>query len=67
MDLIGCLVEPADFVVSGVASESLNGACESFWEPDLEPEELFETISQSLMTALDRDCLSGWGAVVYIM
>ncbi|KAF9918925.1 Proteasome subunit beta type-3 [Lobosporangium transversale] len=32
-----------------------------------EPEELFETISQSLMNAVDRDCLSGWGAEVTVI
>eukprot|EP00960_Hanusia_phi_P076811 768613-Hanusia_phi.AAC.3 len=34
---------------------------------DLEPEELFETVSQCLLAGQDRDCLSGWGAVVHIM
>lgn len=32
-----------------------------------EPEDLFETISQTLLNALDRDALSGWGAVVHVM
>jgi len=32
-----------------------------------EPEDLFETVSQSLMNAVDRDALSGWGAIVYIL
>jgi 20S proteasome subunit beta 3 len=32
-----------------------------------EPEDLFETISQTLLNAVDRDALSGWGAVVHIM
>ena len=31
------------------------------------PDDLFETISQALMNAFDRDAVSGWGAVVYIM
>lgn len=30
-------------------------------------EQLFETISQSLLNAVDRDALSGWGAHVYII
>ena len=41
--------------------------CESLYEPNLEPEDLFETISQALLNAVDRDALSGWGAVVYIV
>lgn len=67
MDLIGCINFAKDFVVSGTASQNLYGMCESLWEPDLEPEDLFETISQALLNAQDRDALSGWGAVVHIM
>jgi len=32
-----------------------------------EAEELFETISQALLSSVDRDCLSGWGGHVYIV
>ena len=32
-----------------------------------EAEDLFETISQSHLSAVDRDCLAGWGAVVYVL
>jgi len=32
-----------------------------------EPEDLFETISQTLMNAVDRDAFSGWGAIVHVM
>ena len=35
--------------------------------PRQEPEDLFETISQTLLAAVDRDCISGWGAVVHVM
>ncbi|CAA3023502.1 proteasome subunit beta type-3-A [Olea europaea subsp. europaea] len=56
-----------DFVVAGTASESLYGACESMFKPDMEPEELFETISQALLSSVDRDCLSGWGGHVYVV
>ncbi|KAF9985027.1 proteasome core particle subunit beta 3 [Modicella reniformis] len=66
-DLIGCLDFAEDFSVSGTTSNQLFGMCESLWEPDLEPEELFETISQALMNAVDRDCLSGWGAEVIVI
>ncbi|KAL9173182.1 hypothetical protein ABFS82_03G096800 [Erythranthe guttata] len=56
-----------DFVVAGTASESLYGACESMYRPDMEAEELFETISQALISSIDRDCLSGWGGHVYLV
>ncbi|KAJ2339717.1 proteasome core particle subunit beta 3 [Coemansia sp. RSA 2618] len=66
-DLIGCLSCPDDFVVAGTASDNLFGMCESLWEPNLGPEELFETISQAMLNAVDRDAMSGWGAVVHII
>lgn len=66
-DLIGAIEFSKDFVVGGTATDQLYGMCESLFEPDLEPEDLFETISQALMNAVDRDPISGWGAVVYII
>jgi len=67
IDLIGCPNEPEDFVVAGTCTEQLYGMCEALWEPDLEPDDLFETISQALINAVDRDAISGWGAIVHIM
>lgn len=66
-DLIGCLNFAKDFVVAGTASEKLFGVAEGLWEPDLEPEDLFETISQTMMNAVDRDAFSGWGVIVHIL
>ncbi|TIC06881.1 N-terminal nucleophile aminohydrolase [Wallemia mellicola] len=66
-DLIGCLNFAKDFVVSGTASDKMFGMAESLWEPDLEAEDLFETISQTLLNGVDRDALSGWGAVVHVI
>ncbi|KAK6370474.1 proteasome core particle subunit beta 3 [Lithohypha guttulata] len=66
-DSIGCIDFAKDFIVAGTASDQLFGTCEGLWEPDLGPDELFETISQALLNAVDRDALSGWGAHVYIV
>jgi 20S proteasome subunit beta 3 len=66
-DLIGCINFAKDFVVAGTASSTLFGVAEGLWEPDLEPEDLFETISQTMLNALDRDAYSGWGVVVHVM
>ncbi|THG92846.1 hypothetical protein EW026_g8202 [Hermanssonia centrifuga] len=66
-DLIGCLNFAKDFVVAGTASEKLFGVAEGLWEPDLEAEDLFETISQTLLNAVDRDAFSGWGAIVHVI
>ncbi|XP_054165914.1 proteasome subunit beta type-3-like [Oppia nitens] len=67
MDLIGCIDESDDFVLAGTAEEQAFGMCETLWEPDLEPDDLFETISQALVNAVDRDAMSGWGAIVYVI
>ncbi|XP_024379752.1 proteasome subunit beta type-3 [Physcomitrium patens] len=66
-DLIGAKQLAKDFVVSGTASESLYGACESMYKPDLGPDELFEVISQALLASVDRDCISGWGGIVHVV
>ncbi|GMM44962.1 proteasome core particle subunit beta 3 [Pichia kluyveri] len=66
-DSIGCIDFAKDFIVSGTASDQLFGICEALYEPNMESEDLFECISQSLLNAADRDALSGWGAVVYIV
>mmetsp|Transcript_913 Transcript_913/g.1983 ORF Transcript_913/g.1983 Transcript_913/m.1983 type:complete len:206 (-) Transcript_913:59-676(-) len=67
MDLLGASSNDDSFVVCGTSAESLLGTCETFYQPGLGPDDLFETISQCLLSALDRDCLSGWGAEVYIL
>ncbi|CAB3368097.1 proteasome subunit beta type-3 [Cloeon dipterum] len=67
MDLIGCINEPEDFVVAGSCTEQLYGMCEALWEPNLKPDDLFETCSQAIVNAFDRDAVSGWGAIVHII
>eukprot|EP01115_Flamella_aegyptia_P013513 TRINITY_DN723_c0_g1_i1.p1 TRINITY_DN723_c0_g1~~TRINITY_DN723_c0_g1_i1.p1 ORF type:complete len:206 (-),score=60.97 TRINITY_DN723_c0_g1_i1:76-693(-) len=68
MDLIGALLFAEDFVLCGsTASEQMFGICESLYRPNMEPEDLFETISQCLLSAVDRDALSGWGGIVHIL
>uniref|UniRef100_A0A1L8DSS7 Proteasome subunit beta n=1 Tax=Nyssomyia neivai TaxID=330878 RepID=A0A1L8DSS7_9DIPT len=67
MDLIGCPNNPNDFVVTGTCAEQLYGMCETLWEPNLGPNELFEVIAQAMVNAFDRDAISGWGATVYII
>mmetsp|Transcript_76644 Transcript_76644/g.248091 ORF Transcript_76644/g.248091 Transcript_76644/m.248091 type:complete len:207 (+) Transcript_76644:83-703(+) len=66
-DFIGAMSKAHDFVVSGTSSEQLFGVCESFWRPNMDKDELFETLSQCLLSAVDRDCLAGWGGVVHII
>ena len=37
------------------------------YKDNMEPEELFEVISQCLLASVDRDAYSGWGGIVYII
>eukprot|EP00162_Nutomonas_longa_P000138 comp10169_c0_seq1/m.12130 comp10169_c0_seq1/g.12130 ORF comp10169_c0_seq1/g.12130 comp10169_c0_seq1/m.12130 type:complete len:205 (+) comp10169_c0_seq1:50-664(+) len=67
MDLLGAGATTEDFVVAGTSTEQLYGACEAFFKPDMSPEQLFETISQAILAATDRDCTAGWGAVVHVI
>jgi len=67
MDLIGAISASDDFVCAGTASDELMGVCESFWRPDMDKDELFETLAQCMLDGVDRDCLSGWGGVVHII
>ena len=67
MDLIGAMVFTDDFVVAGTPSENLYGMCESLYRPNLEHQELFEVISQAMLSATDRDALSGWGVLVHVI
>ncbi len=66
-DSIGCLTESGEFQVAGTSNELLYGTCEAFYKENMESDQLFETLSQCLVSAIDRDCLSGWGGVVYLM
>ncbi|WAR07493.1 PSB3-like protein, partial [Mya arenaria] len=61
LDLIGCPMVTEDFVVSGTCGEQMYGMCETLYKPNQEPDDLFETISQCLLNAVDRDAVSGWG------
>ncbi|RHY83858.1 hypothetical protein DYB37_011066 [Aphanomyces astaci] len=67
MDCLGCEMFTKDYVCAGTMEEALHGMCESLFRPDMEPEDLFETISQCLLSACNRDALAGWGGVVHIL
>ena len=43
------------------------GMCEALFKPDMEPDVLFETLAQALLSSVDRDAMSGWGGVVHII
>jgi 20S proteasome subunit beta 3 len=67
MDMIGAQSFSKSFVCSGAASKSLYGTAEALWKPDLEPDELAEVCGKAFQSALERDCLSGYGVLVYLV
>lgn len=67
MDSIGAAEICNDFVVAGTMPEALMGICESLYRPDMDPDELFEIISQCMLSGVNRDSLSGWGAIVHVI
>ncbi|KAF3816850.1 hypothetical protein GH733_014198 [Mirounga leonina] len=54
----------------GLGRVSRNSICQALVQALvslLEPEHLFETISQAMLNAVDRDAVSGMGVIVHIM
>jgi len=66
-DMLGAQSTSTSFVCSGVASRSLHGTAEALWRPNLDGEELVEVCGRAFVSALERDILSGYGAVVYLI
>ncbi|EAL72236.1 proteasome subunit beta type 3 [Dictyostelium discoideum AX4] len=67
MDLIGASVATDDFLVVGTMTPAMYGVCETLYKKDMNEDDLFETISQCMLASLDRDALSGWGAIVHVI
>lgn len=66
-DMLGAQSSSQSFVCSGVASRSLHGTAEALWKPNLNDDELVEVCGKAFLSALERDILSGYGAVVYLI
>ena len=67
MDMIGAQSFSTSFVCAGAASKSLYGTAEALWKPKLEANELVEVCGKAFQSALERDCLSGYGILVYLI
>jgi len=57
----------ATFCCLGTAVPSLYGAAQAFWRPNLEAPELARTAARAFLAACERDCLSGYGARLYLI
>lgn len=67
MDCIGAKSVSKAFVCAGAASTSIFGTAEALWKPDLSRDELVQVCGNAFLSALERDCLSGYGAVLYLI
>lgn len=67
MDIIGAKSQSSSFVCAGVASKSLYGTAEAYWKPNMNEDELVEVCAKAFLSALERDCLSGYGATIYLI
>ena len=66
-DVLGAQSTSKSFVCSGAASKSLYGTAEAMWRPNLTPEELVQVCGRAFSSGLERDCLSGYGAIIYLI
>jgi len=66
-DLLGAQSRSDAFVCAGLASKSLYGTAEALWKPKLPKEDLARMCGKAFLSALERDCLSGYGAMVYLI
>ena len=66
-DSIGTQADTEFFAVSGTAGDNFTTLCEAYYKKDLKPEELEDTIANTLVSGNDRDILSGMGGKVYLM
>lgn len=67
MDIIGAVSNSIKFSVSGANSNGLYGVCESLWKPEMSEKELFKIVCKCIHFTTNRDCLSGWGAIIHII
>jgi 20S proteasome subunit beta 3 len=67
MDVIGATSLSSDFACGGAATSSLYGTAEAFWRPHMDRDELVHVVAKAFVAALERDCLSGYGALVYLL
>ncbi|XP_037944237.1 proteasome subunit beta type-3-like [Teleopsis dalmanni] len=67
MDLLGCLSYPPDYIICGSPNCQAYSLSEMLWKPNLEPDQLFEVISQTILNSLLRDTNSSNDATVHVL
>lgn len=66
-DMIGAKSLSHSFVCAGVAASSLYGTAQAHWVEDLSPLQLLRVCTTAFQSAMERDCFSGYGILVYLI
>ena len=66
-DSIGSAANTTGYTCAGTASANYFALCESYYKENLEVQELTDIVSNVLVSGCDRDILSGWGGIVYVL
>ena len=66
-DSIGCQTDTEDFAVGGTAGENFYALCESYYKKDISENEMSDIIGNIVVSGVDRDIMSGWGAMTYVL
>eukprot|EP00592_Proboscia_alata_P019991 CAMPEP_0194422868 /NCGR_PEP_ID=MMETSP0176-20130528/22201_1 /TAXON_ID=216777 /ORGANISM="Proboscia alata, Strain PI-D3" /LENGTH=274 /DNA_ID=CAMNT_0039231861 /DNA_START=18 /DNA_END=842 /DNA_ORIENTATION=- len=66
-DMIGAQTTSRDFACAGAASKSMYGTAEAMWQPGMSKDQLVQVCGRAFLSAMERDCLSGYGAIIYLI
>ena len=66
-DSIGTQSHSENFAYVGTSGDNFASLCEGYYRKGLTPEELEDIMANILVSGLDRDVLSGWGGIVYVL
>jgi len=66
-DSIGCQTDTEDFAVGGTAGLNFFALCESYYHKDITDTELGDILGNTIVSGVDRDIMSGWGIMTYVL
>jgi 20S proteasome subunit beta 3 len=66
-DAIGTQSSSENFAVGGTAGENMLGLMEAHYKPNMSAQQIEDTLTEIITCGIDRDILSGYGAVVYVL
>lgn len=66
-DAIGTQSNTEKYCAVGTAGVNFNTLMENYFRPDMTPQDLETTLSELILSGMDRDILSGMNASVYVL